>query len=220
MKRLRLFPAIVLAAALISPVFAADLAAQTLPAKAPAYAAPSACQAAGNCSGAYWDFALENNANLGGALTSGGSAQIGIDTGVGYQLWKNSWLAGIEINGGYQPGTGGSTATFTSTQFVKLGYNFFTSTQLGATTTSTAAPAASQNPFVNLVPANILANSTPAIIAGGCFAHAVEKGCAGLEVDSVIAAGWTTAFQYYNAPSVKGQSDESVFRIMVQKHLN
>ena len=61
---------------------------------APAYAAPSACQAAGNCSGAYWDFALENNANLGGALTSGGSAQIGIDTGVGGDVTTLTWKSG------------------------------------------------------------------------------------------------------------------------------
>lgn len=210
--------AILLAALLISglsPLMAADLPNPTFK----ALAAPSSCVAAGNCSGAYWDFALENNANLGGALTGGNGGQIGIDTGVGYQLWKNSWLAGIEVNGGYQPGTGGNTGTFTSTQFVKLGYNFFTSTQLGATAAPTAAPTASQNPFVNLVPANILANSTPSIIAGGCLAHGIEKACAGLEVDTVIAAGWSSAFQYYNAPSVKGQADENVFRIMVQKHL-
>jgi hypothetical protein len=204
------------AALLATPALAAD----NLPSNPvfKALAAPTSCVAAGNCSGAYWDFALENNANLGGALTGGNGGQIGIDTGFGYQLWKGSWLAGIEVNAGYQPGTGGATGTFTSTQFVKLGYNFFTSTQTGTAAAPTAAPAASQNPFVNLVPANIPAKSTPAIIAGGCLAHGIEKGCAGFEVDSVIAAGWTTAFQYYNAPSVKGQADENVFRIMVQKH--
>ncbi len=193
------------------------IAAASLLVKAPAYVAPAPCQSAGNCSGAYWDFALENNANLGGALTGGSSAQIGIDTGIGYQLWKSSWLAGIEVNGGYQPGTGGSTGTFTSTQFVKLGYNFFGSAQASA---PSAAPAPAQNPFLGLVPTNLLANSTPAVIAGGCFGHGIEKGCAGIEIDSVIAASWSVAFQYYNAPSVKGQPDESVFRIMVQKHFN
>lgn len=192
---------------------------QNFPTKAlPVYVAPAPCQSAGNCSGAYWDFALENNANLGGALTGGNGGQIGIDTGFGYQLWKNSWLAGIEVNGGFQPGTGGNTGTFTSTQFVKLGYNFFASTQSASTTAPTASPTPAQNPFVGLVPANIIANSTPSIIAGGCLAHGIEKACAGFEIDTVIAAGWSSAFQYYNAPSAKGQPDESVFRIMVQKH--
>lgn len=205
---------LVLALGLIaSPAFAADLPPQFTK----ALTAPSTCLSAGNCSGAYWDFALENNANLGGVISGGSSGQIGIDTGVGYQLWRNAWFAGIEANVGYQPGTGGSTASLTSTEFVKLGYNFFATTPSAATS---AAPATSQNPFAGLVPATLLQNSTPAVIAGGCFAHGVYKACAGLEIDSVIAAGWTTAFQYYNAPSVSGQPDENVFRIMVQKHFN
>ena len=201
-------------AALASPVKAADLPAQFTK----ALTAPSTCLSAGNCSGAYWDFALENNANLGGVVSGGSSGQIGIDTGVGYQLWKGSWFAGIEANVGYQPGTGGSTATLTSTEFVKLGYSFFATAPTSVS--PSAAPAASQNPFLGLVPATLLANSTPAVIAGGCFSHGVYKACAGLEIDSVIAAGWTTAFQYYNAPSVAGQADENVFRIMVQRHFN
>ena len=82
----------------------------------------------------------------------------------------------------------------------------------------TATPTAAQNPFVGLVPANLLANSTPALLFGGAYGHGVEKAAVGMEIDTVIAAGWSTAFQYYNAPSVKGQADENVFRIMVQRH--
>jgi hypothetical protein len=192
---------------------AADVAPAT---KAPTYVAPQACQSAGNCSGGYGYFAVENNADISGTLTGGATSGLGIDIGAGYQLWKGSWFAGIEGGMGYQFGTGGADGTITSTQFVKLGYNFFSST----TPSASATPATSQNPFLGLVPANIIANSTPAVIMGGCYGHGIEKGCGGLEIDSVIAAGWSAAFQYYNAPSVKGQADENVFRIMVQKHFN
>jgi hypothetical protein len=181
----------------------------------PVKATPSllgSCLAGGNCSGAYATFGLSNNANLGGVLTGGADNGMGLNFGGGYQYWQGQVIAGFEVTGGYQFGTAGSTGTATSTQFIKLGYNFFPAQQ-------SAAPAPAQNPFVGFVPANLLANSTPAVIAGGCLGHGIEKGCVGLEIDSVIAAGWSTAFQYYNAPSVRGQADENVFRIMVQKHL-
>jgi hypothetical protein len=208
------FRALALALSLISTsAFAADNLPYT---KAPAYVSQPCL--AGNCNGAYATFGIMNDANLGGVLTGGANNGMGLALGAGYQYWQGSVIAGLEVTGGYQFGTAGSTGTMTSTQFVKLGYNFFTSSQLAATTAAAAPPTASQNPFLSLVPANILANSTPAIIAGGCLGHGIEKGCAGLEVDSVLAAGWSTAFQYYNAPSVKGQADENVFRIMVQKH--
>lgn len=198
---------IAIAALMGTSALAADL-----PVKAPAYLAASSCLSAGNCSGAYGTFGVSGDADLGGVLTGGTNNGLGLNAGGGYQLWQNQIIAGIEVTGGYQFGTAGNSGTLTSTQFVKLGYNFFPST-------ATAAPTASQNPFVGLVPANLLANSTPSFIFGGCYGHSVEKGCMGLEIDTVIAAGWSTAFQYYNAPSVKGQADENVFRIMVQKHL-
>lgn len=199
-----------IAAALLGPARAAD---NLAPVKAPAYAAPVPCQSAGNCNGGYATFGIANNADLGGVLTGGTNNGMGLNFGAGYQYWQGQAIAGIELTGGYQFGTAGNTGTFTSTQFVKLGYNFFP-----APAASAAAPAPSQNPFLSFVPANILANSTPAFIAGGCLGHGVEKACAGLEIDSVLAAGWSAAFQYYNAPSVKGQADENVFRIMAQKH--
>jgi opacity protein-like surface antigen len=204
--KLRYFLAIA-AFALASPAGAADL-----PVKAPAYLPPSSCLAAGNCSGAYGTFGVSGDANLGGVLTGGADNGLGLNIGAGYQLWQNQIIAGIEVTGGYQFGTAGSSGTLTSTQFVKLGYNFFPST-------ATAAPTAAQNPFVGLVPATLLANSTPSFLFGGAYGHGIEKAAVGMEIDTVIAAGWSTAFQYYNAPSVKGQADENVFRIMVQKHL-
>lgn len=182
-----------------------------MPVKAPAFLSASSCLSAGNCSGGYGTFGVSGDADLGGVLTGGANNGLGLNVGAGYQLWQNQIIAGIEVTGGYQFGTAGNTGTLTSTQFVKLGYNFFPST-------ATAAPSTSQNPFVALVPANLLANSTPSFIFGGCLGHGIEKGCMGLEIDTVIAAGWSTAFQYYNAPSVAGQADENVFRVMVQRH--
>jgi opacity protein-like surface antigen len=197
-------------AALLSPAFAADLVTK---AKVPSWLPPSSCLSAGNCSGGYFEFGVSTDADLASTLTNGTANNgMGLNFGGGYQYWQGQVIAGLEGDIGYQFGTAGSTGTLTSTQFVKLGYNFFPST-------ATAAPAPSQNPLLGLVPANILANSTPSLLFGGAYAHGVEKGAAGFEIDTVIAAGWSTAFQYYNAPSVKGQADENVFRIMVQKHL-
>jgi hypothetical protein len=205
---------LILAVALFaSPALAADLPVYT---KAPV----QTCLSSANCSGLYATFGLVNNADLGGVLTGGANNGMGLAFGGGYQYWMGSVIAGVEVTGGYQFGTAGDAGSVNSTQFVKLGYNFFTSSQIASVTAPSATPAASQNPFLNLVPANILANSTPAVIAGGCLGHGIEKGCIGLEVDSVIAARWSTAIQYYNAPSVKGQADENVIRIMVQKHFN
>jgi hypothetical protein len=188
-----------------------------LPIKVPSYLPASSCLSAGNCSGAYGTFGVSGDADLGGVLTGGANNGLGLNVGAGYQLWQNQIIAGIEVTGGYQFGTAGNSGTLTSTQFVKLGYNFFPSTT-GTAVAPTAAPAPGQNPFVGLVPANLLAASTPSFIFGGCYGHGIEKGCMGAEIDTVIAAGWSTAFQYYNAPSIKGQADENVFRIMVQRH--
>lgn len=210
MKMRTMLLAITACSAMATAALAADV---TAPVFTKALTSPGGCLSAGNCSGGYASFGIENNANLGGVLTGGADNGMGIDAGFGYQLWKGQILAGIEVTGGYKFGTAGSTGTITSTQFVKLGYNFFPST-------ASASPTSAQNPFLNLVPANILANSTPAILAGGCLGHGIEKGCVGMEIDTVLAAGWSAAFQYYNAPSVKGQADENVVRIMAQKHFN
>lgn len=191
------------------PAFAAD----NLPVKASLATLPASNCTAGNCSGGYLTFGADMNAALASTLTGTSNQGNGIDFGGGYQYWQGQVLAGMEITGGYRFGTGGNTGSITSTQFVKLGYNFFPSQNV-------AAPSSSQNPFVGLVPANLLANSTPALLMGGCYGHGIEKGCVGAEVDTVIAAQWSTAFQWYNAPSYRGQADENVFRIMVQRHLN
>lgn len=201
------------ALALFSPhhSFAADM----MPVKAPSSAYNANAQAtcvAGNCSGGYVDFGIGFDAALAAAISNGGSNNGGaLNIGGGYQFWQGQVITGIEANGGYQFGTAGSTGTLTGTVFGKLGYNFFPQA-------ASAAPTPAQNPFAGFVPATLLQNSTPAVIAGGCYGHGVLKGCGGIEVDTVIAAGWSTAAQIYNAPSYQGQPDESVFRILVQRH--
>lgn len=200
--------AVTLFAMAATPSFAAD----NLPVKSPLAALQSNCNA-GDCSGGYVLFGADMNAALASTLTGGSNQGNGLDVGGGYQYWQGQILAGIEGTAGYRFGTGGATGSFTSTQFVKLGYNFFPSN-------AAAAPSPSQSPLGGLVPANLLQNSTPAVLMGGCYGHGIEKGCVGLEVDTVIAKGWSSAFQWYNAPSFKGQPDENVFRILVQKHLN
>lgn len=192
----------------LSAAHAADV---SFPIKAPVVAAAPSC-VAGNCSGGYLDFGVGFDAALAAAISNGGANNGGgLNFGGGYQFWQGQMISGIEANGGYQFGTAGSTGTATATVFGKLGYNFFPQA-------SASAPAPAQNPFVNLVPTTLLQNSTPAIIAGGCLGHGVVKGCGGIEVDTVIAQGWSTAAQLYNAPAVKGQADETVFRLLVQKH--
>lgn len=189
------------------PAFAADLITPTTTA-----AKPAACQSSGNCSGWYASFGLVNSANFASGINASNGVEINV--GGGYQLWSGQWLAAIEAMPGYQFASSGASQSggnFTGTEFVKLGYNFFPSSQ-------TAAPTSAQNPFLGPVPANLLAASTPYIIAGGVQRHGITEGAVGAGVETVIASGWSTAFDYYNAPTQKGQADTNVFRISVQKH--
>lgn len=204
MKRLIL--SAVAALSMLSVAHAADV-----PTKAAAATPPAICTA-GNCSGPYATFGLDWNAALSSTLTGNNPDNgIGINFGAGYQLWQGALLAGVEGTIGYEAGTAGSLGTLTGTAFVKLGYNFFPVSQ-----TSTPAPA--QNPFAGFVPATLLQNSTPSLIGGLCYGHNVAKGCIGAEVDSVLAAQWSSAVQLYNAPSQSKQPDETVARLMIQYH--
>jgi opacity protein-like surface antigen len=216
MKRLSVIAA--LAALSFSPTFAADL---PIYSKAPAYVAPAPCQSAAACSGWYANFGLLNeNANFISTGINGANNDFGLIAGGGYQLWNGPVLAGLQLNGGYEF-TGQGVATtgnhFLGTALVQLGYNFFP-----AATGTTAAPSAAtvpgQSPFSNIVPANLLAASTPYINAGGCLRHGILQGCAGVGIQTVIAQGWSTAFDYINMPSQKGQPDDQVFMLKVLKH--
>jgi opacity protein-like surface antigen len=210
--------ALTAAAALFSTAQAAD----NLPANpvVKAFTSSGGCLAAGNCSGWYGSFGLGAQSNSGtpdilaNGVDSAFSDGLDIFAGVGYQLWKGQWFAGIEVTGGYEFTSGGikpAGGNFVGTEFVKLGYNFFPSS-------ATAAPSASQNPFLNLVSANFLANSTPAIIAGGVQRHGLSVAALGVEIDTVVAAGWSSYAQLYNSPSQQGLPDDTTFRIGLQKH--
>lgn len=193
----------------VSPAFAGDIPPPIV--KAPVIAPVVNCATSANCSGFYGTFGIANNADLAAGLNSGATNGVGILAGVGYQLWKGQVLAGVEVTAGAEFGTAGSKGGYLGTEFVKLGYNFFPST-------ASAPTAPGQSPLTSFVPANLLAASTPYIIAGGAQRHGISQGAAGLGIETIIAAGWSSAFEWYNAPSTKGMPDENVFRIMAQKH--
>ena len=158
MKKLLLASAVALFAL---PALAADLPVYS---KAPAYVATPCV--AGSCSGWYADFGIMGDGSnadiIGGGLNnsifqSGGALMVG----GGYQLWQGPVLAGIQGNIGYEfTGQGvsvpGSKAL--GTVLVQLGYNFF-NTSTPAATSATTTPG--QSPWTNIVPANLLAASTP-----------------------------------------------------------
>lgn len=209
--------ALVLALSLISTgAFAGDIA-------SPSYKAPTvpSCQSSASCSGLYADFGLLNeNANFITTGLGGATNDFGVLLGGGYQLWTGPVLAGLQLNGGYEFSSQGASAPgshFLGTALVQLGYNFFNTSTPTATAPS-AATTPGQSPFQNIVPANLLAASTPYINAGGCIRHGITQGCAGAGIQTVIAAGWSTAFDYVNMPSQKGQPDSQVFLLKVLKH--
>ncbi len=201
-----------LLSAFVVPVLAADLPVKTV---AP-YVAPSNCLSAANCSDWYFDFGLLNeNANFINSGLGGATNDFGVILGGGYQLWQGPVLAGLQLNGGYEFANQGVSVPgshFLGTALVQLGYNFFPSAQ-----SATTAPSQSGIPGL-VVPANLLAASTPYINAGGCLRHGIVQGCAGVGVQTVIAANWSTAFDYVNMPSQKGQPDHQVFMLKVLKH--
>ena len=214
--------ALVLALSLISTgAFAGDIASPSY--KAPAYVS-TPCTLT-SCSGWYAGMGLSGsgtNANIIGNGIQGSVFSAGgdIDIHGGYQLWTGPVLAGLQLNGGYEFSSQGASAPgshFLGTALMQLGYNFFNTSTPTATAPS-AATTPGQSPFQNIVPANLLAASTPYINAGGCIRHGITQGCAGTGIQTVIAAGWSTAFDYVNMPSQKGQPDSQVFLLKVLKH--
>jgi opacity protein-like surface antigen len=189
------------------------MAADLTVAKAPA--APVVLCSATSCSGWYGTFGLLNqNANIIGSGLNGATNDFGILAGGGYQLWQGPILAGIQLKGGYEFASQGASepgSKFLGTALIQLGYNFFPSSASAATTPG-------QSPLQGFVPANLLAASTPYINAGGCLRHGIMQGCAGVGVQTVIASSWSTAFDYINMPSQKGQPDSQVFMLSVLKH--
>lgn len=215
MKISKYIYALALTSALVSPAFAAD----NLPAKAPVYT-PS-CQSSQSCSGWYVDFGIlgdGTNADIVGnglnnSLAANGAALM---LGGGYQYWAGSILAGVQLNGGYEfanasagaPVMGGK---FVGTELIQLGYNFFPNASIAATTPS-------QSPVQLTVPANLLSTTTPYFNFGGMQRRGISEGVTGAGLQTVFAAGWSSAVDYLYAPSQQSQPATQVVSLKVMKH--
>jgi hypothetical protein len=208
------------AALLVAPAaYAADLPVMKAPAAAPVTCAP------GSCSGWYSGFGFMGEGTnvdivgvgLNNSLFSAGGA---IKVQGGYQLWSGPLLAAIEGGLGYEFTTANSAnlvvapkfgSKFIGTELIKLGYNFFPSSQ-----SATTAP--SQSPLPLLVPANLLAASTPYFTFGGMQRNGKSLWVNGAGIDTVIAAGWSTSVKYLYAPAQQGQNATNVVMFEVNKH--
>jgi len=203
---------------LTSPVFAADLSV-----KAPVVA-PAPC-VAGACSGWYAGFGLlgdGSNADIigqginGSVFAAGGALKVQ----GGYQFWTGQLFAALEGGIGYEFTTNTSAnlpvvtnrgSKFIGTELIKLGYNFFPSTQVATTTPS-------QLPIPLTVPANLLASSTPFFVFGGMQRRGISQWVNGAGIETVIAAGWTSEAKYLYAPSQQGQPAASIVTLELNKH--
>jgi len=203
---------------LTSPAFAADLSV-----KAPAVA-PLPC-VAGACSGWYAGFGLlgdGSNADIigqginGSVFAAGGALKVQ----GGYQFWTGQLFAALEGGIGYEFTTNTSAnlpvvtnrgSKFIGTELIKLGYNFFPSTQVATTTPS-------QLPIPLTVPANLLASSTPFFVFGGMQRRGISQWVNGAGIETVIAAGWTSEAKYLYAPSQQGQPAASIVTLELNKH--
>lgn len=204
--------------AVLSSASAADMAVKAIP-----YAAPErvACVPQ-NCSGWYAGFGIlgdgsneDINGGVGGRVFSTGGA---LKLQAGYQLWNGQWFAAVEAGVGYEFTTNtsgalvaGGGSRFIGTELVKLGYNFFPSTQV-------ANPTPGQSPVAITVPANLLASSTPYLTMGGMQRRGVNEWVTGFGVQTVIAAGWATDVKYLHAPAQQGQAATSVVMFELNKH--
>lgn len=205
--------------AALSPAHAADFPTKAVPAL---FSTPCVPQ---NCSGFYAGFGVlgdGSNADILGNGINGSvfSAGGAIKVQGGYQLWNGAFYAAIEGGAGYEFTTNASAGApvvqkggsrFIGTELVKLGYNFFPQGAAASTTPS-------QSPVPLLVPANLLASSTPYFVFGGMQRRGVSQWVNGAGVDTVIASGWSTSLKYLYAPSQQGASATSVVMLELNKH--
>jgi hypothetical protein len=194
--------------------------------KAPV-AAPIAYCTPQNCSGLYGGFGFVGTGTnldiIGGGLNQSIFAAGGtIKVQGGYQLWSGNWFAAIDLSlGGEFTTTNNSTAVIMpsersssrlyGSELVRLGYNFFPSSQ-----SATVAP--SQSPVPLLVPANLFAASTPYVQCGGLQRRGRSSGACGAGFETVIAAGWTSNIGYLNSPSQNGLPADNLVMIEINKH--
>ncbi len=211
-------------AALSSHAFAADVA-PAFPVKALA-PLPVVCTP-GNCSGLFGGFGFSGNGTnadivgggVNGSIFSAGGA-IKVDGG--YQFWSGNWFAALDLAVGYQftttqskgvPTTDSNGSRVLGQELVKLGYNFFPSTAAATTTPS-------QSPVPLVTPANLLAASTPYLVAGGCQSRGANVWCNGAGVETVIASGWSTSADYLYAAPQNGHDAVSIVQLSLHKHFN
>jgi opacity protein-like surface antigen len=216
----RSFLTLAAAIALFSPASAADL--PPFPAKAPA--AAFAC-AAGSCSGWYGGFGVlgeGSNVDIVGNGINGSVFSTGgvIKVQGGYQLWNGAFFAALDLSAGYEFTKNNSTGApvanaigrgFVGLETVKLGYNFFPST-------ATAVVAPSQSSVPLIVPANLLASTTPYFRFGGMQRHGQTMWVNGAGLQTVISAGWTSDVSYLYAPAQGSLPATNVVMFELNKH--
>lgn len=206
--------------AMSSAAFAADL-----PTKAPVFAAPAVTCTPQNCSGWYAGFGIMGDGSNADIVGNGINGSVFAAGGIikaqgGYQLWNGSWFAAAEGSAGYEFTTNASATVpvvnkggskFIGMETIKLGYNFFTS--------NTSLPTvASQSPVALLVPANLLASSTPYLAFGGLQRRGISEWVSGMGVQTVISAGWSSDVSYRYAPAQQGVPATSLVTIDLNKH--
>jgi len=203
------------------PALAADLAVKAVPLPV----ARMSC-AAGDCSGWYAGFGILGDGTnvdiigngINGSVFAAGGA---ITLHGGYQLWNGSWFAAIEGSAGYEftraassPGiveTNNGGSKFVGLELVKLGYNFFPSSQ-------SAVVVPSQSPIPLVSPANFFAATTPYLVFGGMQRRGKNMWVPGAGAETVIAAGWSSSVQYLYAPSQNGDPATNIVMLGLSKH--
>lgn len=202
----------------LSQAFAADIST-----KAP-FAAVPVCTPQ-NCSGWYGGFGVMGdgtNADIVGNGINGSVFAAGgaLKAQGGYQFWSGSFFAALDLGVGYEfttnvsagiPVNNGGGSKFVGLETIKLGYNFFPSTQ-------TAPVATGQSSVPLIVPANLLAATTPYFRFGGMQRRGINEWVNGAGVQTVIAAGWTSDVSYLYAPSQQGVPATSLVLIELNKH--
>jgi hypothetical protein len=209
-----------MAASISLPAFAADLSV-----KAPPLPVAALCSA-GACSGWYAGFGVlgdGSNADIVGNGINGSVFSTGgaIKAQGGYQFWNGSWFAALDLSVGYEFTTNnsagipvannGNGSKFIGLETIKLGYNFFPSAQ-------TAQVTPSQSPIPLIVPANLLASTTPYFRFGGMQRRGISEWVNGVGAEMVIAAGWTSDASYLYAPAQQGVPATSVVLLEINKH--
>lgn len=210
-----------MAALLSTAAFAADL--PTWPVKAPAVA--TVC-APGNCSGFYAGFGLTGNGTnadivgngINGSVFAAGGA---VDIHGGYQLWNGAIYAAAEGKLGYWfnsavsagvPVTNNNLGnSFMGMELIKLGYNFFPSSQTASTVTG-------QSPVPLIVPANLLAATTPYFVFGGMQRKGISEWVNGAGLTTIVASGWSTYAEYLYAPAQQGQPANQIVSVGLNRH--